>query len=126
MPRPLAVILRLAIAIVIALALLGLWLMNLPEAARQLFLFMDIGLGVWLVLLIVGAVRGWGIPSLLVAAVIGAVLNLLTVTVVGLIQSGELPWEFIGWAVQAGLAFLVGAAVAVLVVKPRRPATAPA
>lgn len=123
MPRLLAVILRLAIAIAVALALLGLWLQSLPEAARQLFLFMDIGLGVWLVLLIVGAVRGWGIRALVVSAVIGAVLNLLTVTVVGLIQTGALPWEFIGWAVQAGLAFLVGAVIAVLVVKPRRPAT---
>jgi len=126
MPRALSVILRLAIAVVVALALLGLWLQDLAEAARQLFLFMDIGLGVWLVLLIVGAVRGWGIRALIVSAVIGAVLNLLTVTVVGLIQSGALPWEFIGWAAQAGIAFLVGAVVAVVIVKPRRPATAAA
>ena len=126
MSRTLAVILRLLIAIAVALALLGLWLMNLPEAARQLFLFMDIGLGVWLVLLIVGAVRGWGIRSLLLAALAGAVLNLLTVTVVGLVQTGAVPWEFMAWATQAGIAFLIGAAVALIVVKPRRPATAAA
>lgn len=126
MPHALAVILRLAIAIAVALALLGLWLQNFTEAARQLFLFMDIGLGVWLVLLVVGAVRGWGIRALLLAALAGAVLNLLTVTVVGLVQTGALPQEFIGWAVQAGLAFLVGAVVATLVVKPRRRTSASA
>ncbi|CAN5383984.1 hypothetical protein BH11ACT5_BH11ACT5_23660 [soil metagenome] len=123
MNRALAVTLRLLIAIAVALALLGLWLQNLPEAARQLFLFMDIGLGVWLVLLIVGAVRGWGIRALAVSAVIGAVLNLLTVTVVGLVQTGALPWEFIGWAAESGIAFLIGAAVALAVVKPRRSGT---
>lgn len=120
------VVVRLVIAIVVALVLLGLWLLvtgfaagSLGEAARQLFLFMDIGLGVWLVLLIVGARRGWGTRALLASAVVGVVANLLTVTVVGLVQTGAVPWEFMGWALQAGAAFVVGAVVAVLVVKPQ-------
>ena len=116
MSRTLAVILRLLIAIAVALALLGLWLMNLPEAARQLFLFMDIGLGVWIVLLIVGAVRGWGRNRIFFAAFAGVLLNLLTVIVVGFVQQGAAPWAFILFALTAGGAFLVGALVAARVV----------
>ena len=114
----LAVVARMALAIVIALGVLTAWL-GLPEAARQLFFFMDIGLGVWLVLLIIGAVRGRGRRSAIVSAVLGVVANLLTVTVVGLAQTGSLPWQFLGWALGSGLAFLVAAVLAVLAVKPR-------
>jgi hypothetical protein len=125
MNRGAVVILRLLVAIVVALVLLALWLWLLSgsltegvgEAARLLFLFMDIGLAVWLVLLVVGAVRGWGRGSVLLSALLGVVLNLITVTVVGFIQGGAAPWAFILFAVEAGAAFLVGAVVAVLLVK---------
>lgn len=132
MNRIVAVIFRLAIAIAVALVLLGLWqwfLSGSPadgfaEGARVLFFFMDIGLGAWFVLLIVGAVRGWGRGLLFLAAVIGVVLNLVTVIVVGLIQGGAAPWAFILWAVEGGIAFLIGAAIALAVIKPRRPVAA--
>lgn len=131
MNRAAAVVLRLVVAVVVALVLLGLWqwflsgdpAAGLAEAARLLFLFMDIGLAVWLVLLIVGAVRGWGRGAAVLSAVVGVVLNLLTVIVVGFIQGGAAPWAFMLFAVEAGLAFLVGAVVAALAVKPRAPAT---
>ncbi len=134
MNRVVAVILRLLIAIAVALVPLTLWQTALrgsladgfAEAARLLFLFMDIGLGVWLVLLVVGAMRGWGTRRLFLAAVIGVVVNLATVTVVGLVQGGTVPWEFMLWAIEAGIAFLVGAAVALAVVKPHRPEATPA
>ena len=127
MQRALIVFGRLVVAIAVALLQLGLWqwaatgsaAAGFAEGARLLFLFMDIGLGVWLVLLIVGAVRSWGSGSLLAAAVVGVALNLLTVTVVGFIQEGRAPWVFMLWAIEAGFAFLVGAVVAVLAVKPR-------
>jgi len=114
------VLLHLVIAIAIALLLLGLWQWFLggdlgagfAEGARLLFLFMDIGLGVWLVLLIVGVVRGWGRGRVVLAAIVGTVLNLFTVIVVGFVQQGAAPWAFMVFAVTAGLAFLVGAGIA--------------
>jgi hypothetical protein len=128
MSRTASVILRLLFAVAAALVLLGLWqwflggdlVAGFAEGARILFLFTDIALGVWLVLLIVGAARGWGRGILFAAAVIGAVLNLVTVIVVGFIQGGAAPWAFILWAVEGGIALLIGAAVALAVVKPRR------
>jgi len=131
MIRVATVLLHLVIAIVVALALLTVWqgallgglAAGFGEAARLLFLFMDIGLGVWLVLLIVGAVRGW--RGVFLTAVIGAALNLLTVLVVGFVQQGAVAWEFLSFAAAAGVAFLVGAAVSGIIV-PRlvKPTTA--
>jgi len=123
------VVLRLVVAIAVALLLLGLWQWLLggdlaggfAEAARLLFLFMDVGLVVWLALLVVGAVRGWGRGRILAAALVGVLANLLTGVVVGFVQGGAAPWAFILFAVEAGVAFLVGAAVGVLVVRGRRP-----
>jgi len=122
MTRAVTVVLHLVIAIVVALVLLTAWQWFLGgdlgaafgEAARLLFLFMDIGLGVWLVLLIVRAVRGR--PGVLASAVAGVVLNLLTVLVVGFVQQGAVAWAFLFFGLTAGLAFLVGAAVSSILV----------
>jgi hypothetical protein len=119
------VVIRLVLATVVALVLLTVWQWFLggdlgagvAEAARLLFLFMDIGLGVWLVLLIVGTVRGWGSRAIVLAALAGVILNLLTVVVVGFVQQGAAPWAFMLFAIEAGIAFLVGAVVAAAVVK---------
>ena len=119
------VVLRLVVAVAIALVLLtlGQWFLSgdpvagFLEGARLLFLFMDIGLGVWLVLLVVGAVRGWGRGAVVLAALVGVVLNFVTVIVVGFVQGGAAPWAFMLFALEAGAAFLVGAVVAALVVK---------
>jgi hypothetical protein len=127
------VVARLALAIAVALALLTLWQWLLTadlgaafgEAVRLLFFFMDVGLAVWLILLIVGAVRGWGRGSVVLTALIGVVANFVTVIVVGFIQSGAAPWAFMLFALEAGAAFLVGAVVAALVVKAQRPAAQP-
>jgi len=82
----------------------------LGTAAHHLFLFMDIGLGVWVLLLIVVTVRtresATSSRSLLFA-VIGAIANLLTVIVVGFVQQGGLATEFIGFAIEAGIAFVL-------------------
>lgn len=127
------VVARLAIAIAVSLVLLTLWQWLLAgdlgagfgEAVRLLFFFMDVGLAAWLVLLIVGAVRRWGRGLAFLSALIGVAVNLLTVIVVGFIQGGAAPWAFMLFAVEAGAAFLVGAAVAVLVVKGQKRAAQP-
>jgi peptidoglycan/LPS O-acetylase OafA/YrhL len=127
------VVARLVIAVAIALALLTLWQWVLAgdlaaafgEAVRLLFFFMDVGLAVWLILLIVGAVRGWGRGTVVLTALIGVAANFATVIVVGFIQSGAAPWAFMLFALEAGAAFLVGAVVAALVVKSQRPSAPP-
>lgn len=117
----LALLVQTVLALLLALLLLGAWLrvsgrqpsFLTGEAPRLLFLFMDIGLGVWLIMLVVLAVHRRALPGVaatLLAALLGVVLNALTVLVVGLVQ-GE---TFLGYAIEAGIAFLI----AVLVVAP--------
>lgn len=122
MPRVvLALLVQTAVVLLLALLLLGAWLRLtaqepagvIGEAPRLLFLFMDIGLGVWVVLLIVLTARRRALPGVaatLLAALAGVVLNALTVVVVGLVQ-GEV---YLSYAIEAGVAFLV----AVLVTAP--------
>lgn len=103
------------------------------EGARRLFLFMDIGLGVWVIWLSVFAVRqARGGPALgrvatLIGVLVGVVVNLATVIVVGFAQTGAFPAEFVGYAVEAGIATLLIALAAVALVHrllaDRRPVT---
>lgn len=116
------VVLRLVLDVVLtiagALLLLGGWFSILgggfPEGFRVLFNFMDVGLGLWLVLLIVFAIRmkrlSAGRTYLLL--LIGAVVNVLVVVTVGFIQGGWAPLLVL-FAIQAGIACLVVAAVVV-------------
>jgi hypothetical protein len=124
MPRVvLALLVQTAVVLLLALLLLGAWLRLtaqepagvIGEAPRLLFLFMDIGLGVWVVLLIVLTVRRRALPGVaatLLAALAGVVLNALTVVVVGLVQ-GEV---YLTYAIEAGIAFLVAVLVAAPVI----------
>lgn len=117
--------LEVALAIVVSLLLLTAWQLFLGaaladafgEGARLLFLFMDVGLAVWLVLLIVWAARRKpaGVGHTLLFAVIGVLANLATVIVVGFVQGGWAPL-FVAFALEAGVAFLVAAAIVVPVV----------
>lgn len=119
---PARIILDVALTIVVSLLILGLWQVFLGgslaygfgEGARLLFLFMDVGLAIWVILLVIFAARrsSLGIARTLLFAVIGALANLLTVIVVGMIQQGWAPL-FILFAVDAGVAFLAAAAFAV-------------
>ena len=88
------------------------------DAAQRLFLFMDVGLLVWGILLTVVALRrrpaGAGLT--LVFAAVGALTNLLTVILVGFAQHGGWVEQFIQFATEAGTAFLVAAVIAVLLV----------
>ena len=117
----LALLVQVAVVLLLALVLLGAWLRLsgqepsavTGEAPRLLFLFMDIGIGVWLVALIVFVLRRRALPGVgatLLAAVAGVALNALTVFVVGLVQGHV----HLAYAIEAGAAFLV----AVLVTAP--------
>jgi hypothetical protein len=122
-----ALVSEIVLAILVALGLGSLvrWFFgggDLPaaaaaaEAARRLFFFMDIGLAVWAVVLVVLAVRRRALPGIgvtLLAAAVGVVANALTVVVVSLVQ-GAGTAEFLGFAIEAGAVFLI----AVLVVAP--------
>lgn len=117
----LALLVQIVVVLLLALVLLGAWLrlsgqepaIVTGEAPRLLFFFMDIGLGVWLVALIVLLVLRRVLPGVgatLLAAVAGVALNALTVFVVGLIQGQS----YLAYAIEAGVAFLM----AVLVTAP--------
>jgi hypothetical protein len=127
------VVLRLVLDVVLTIGLsllfLALWQWFLgggsgnpfPEAIRVLFNFMDVGLGVWVVLLIIWAIRGRSRvvgPSAALTylfLLIGTVVNLIVVTIVGFIQGGAGPW-LVMFAVVGGFAVLVCAAIVVPIV----------
>lgn len=86
------------------------------EGARLLFLFMDVGLVAWLVVLIVLIVRRReppGVGLTLAIAVAAVVLNAIVVLIVGFVQGGWAPL-YVLFAIEAGIAFLI----AVLIVAP--------
>jgi hypothetical protein len=125
------VVLKLVLDVVLtiagALLLLGAWFSILgggfPEGFRVLFNFMDVGLALWLVLLIIGIVRGSrharspvmnpGRAYLLL--LIAAVVNAVVVLTVGFIQGGWAPLLVL-FAIEAGLACLIAAAVVLPIV----------
>jgi hypothetical protein len=125
----LRLVLDVVLTIAVALALLILWqwflsgsLADAPaEGVRVLFNFMDVGLAVWVILLIVAAVRGRtrgvapGAALTWVFVLVGAIVNLIVVTVVGFIQGGWAPLLVL-FAIEAGIAVLVAAAVVVPIV----------
>ena len=136
----LRLILDVVLTVAVALLLLSLWQWFLSgsladaavEGVRVLFNFMDVGLALWLILLIVAAVRGRtrgggpGAGLTWVFALVGAIVNLIVVTVVGFIQGGGAPLLVL-FAIEAGIAVLVGAAIVVTIVhrlvKPTTPAS---
>ena len=116
-PRVLRPILDVVGTILIALLLLSILFVSVPEGFRVLFNFMDVGLGLWAVLLIVvttrGAVTGRRAYLFLV---IGAVVNLLVVTTVGFVQTGGWAGDLILFAVEAGISCLVAGALVITLV----------
>ena len=120
----LALVTEVLFVILVALLLGALWQWFLTgdlasgvvEGARLLFLFMDVGLAIWLVVLIVLIVRRREFPGIgvtLVAAIAGVVVNAIVVLIVGFIQGGWAPL-YVVFAIEARIAILV----AVLIVAP--------
>jgi hypothetical protein len=106
-----------------ALLLLGAWFSILgggfPEGFRVLFNFMDVGLALWLVLLIIFLVRlrpaGPSAGRAYLLLLIAAVVNAVVVLTVGFIQGGWAPLLVL-FAIEAGLACLIAAAVVLPIV----------
>jgi len=121
----LRLILDVVLTVAVALLLLGGWQSILagsavdgfPEAFRMLFNFMDVGLGLWTVLLIVFAMRSRALSAsrTYLLLLIGTVVNLLVVITVGFIQGGWAP-TLVLFAIEAGIACLVAAAIVVPIV----------
>ena len=119
-------VLVLVLSVVFALILGGLlqWFLGgsfsdafLVESPRLLFTFMDVGLVVWMILLIVGGFRrrglGWGTVGTALAALIAAVVNLVVVSVIAIAGGGaEIFYIVIG--VEAGAVFVIGALLAIV------------
>jgi hypothetical protein len=129
MSRPLLrLILDVVLTIALALLLLGGWQSFLsgsasdgfPEAFRVLVNFMDVGLAIWVVLLIVFTVRakptGVSAKRTYLLLAVGAILNALVVVTVGFIQGGWAP-QLVLFAIEAGIACLISAAVVVPIVQ---------
>jgi hypothetical protein len=125
MRRPvLRLILDVVLTIALALLLLGGWQSFLSgsaadgfaEAVRVLFNFMDVGLAIWLILLIVWVVQlrpaGPSAGRSYLWLLVGVILNLLVVTVVGFVQGGWAPLLVL-FAITAGVACLAAAAIVV-------------
>ena len=120
------IVLDVLLTVILSLGLLTVWRGvgsgsisdSLGQASQRLFLFMDIGLLVWVILLAVAAGRGRaaGAGLTLVFAAVGTLANLMTVIVVGFVQQGTWAEQFIQFAIEAGIAVLLAAAVVVLVV----------
>jgi len=115
MRRPvLRLVLDVAGTVVLALVLLTAF--QLAEGARVLFNFMDVGLAVWLILLVVWVVRlrpdGPSAGRTYLTLLVGSILNGLVVLVVGFVQGGWAPLLVL-FAIQAGIASLIAAAVVV-------------
>ena len=125
MLRPvLALIAEVLLVVVVALLLSALWQWFLTgdlesgfiEGARLLFFFMDVGLAIWVVVLVILTVRRRALPGIgmtLLVAVAGVAVNAAVVLIVGFVQGGWAPL-YVLFAIEAGIAFLI----AVLVVAP--------
>ena len=110
---------ELTLSILLALVMLTAWQGFLSgsivdgffEAARSLFLFMDVGLVVFLVWLIIRAVRGER-PYAAPAAIVAVLINLVVVLIVGFVQGGAAPFGFLLFALTAGIWFVVAVLLA--------------
>jgi len=122
-----ALITEVLLVILVALLLGALWQWFLVgdlatgavEGARLLFLFMDVGLAIWVVVLIVLAVRRRTLPGIgvtLLVALIAVAVNAIVVLVVGFVQGGWGPLLVL-FAIEAGIAFLIAVLIAAPIIR---------
>ena len=113
------IVVELVLSILFALAILTAWqgfltgsvLNGFLDALNMLFLFMDVGLVMFLLWLILRAARN-DPPKAPMGAAGAVVINLVAVLIVGFIQGGAAPWAFLLFALTAGIAFLLAVLVA--------------
>jgi hypothetical protein len=127
--RALGVVLQVVIATALTLLLAGAYfalILGVPpleafvdQAVRLVLGFVDIGILTWLVLLIVGSVRtrgiGWGVGGSVLAALVGAVVNLIWIVILSVLSGGADIFA-IALGVQAGIFFLIAVVITALVV----------
>jgi hypothetical protein len=126
--RPvLTLIAEVLLVVVVALLVSALWQWFLTgelasgfiEGARLLFLFMDVGLAIWVVVLIILTVRRRALPGIgvtLLGAVAGVVVNAVVVLIVGFVQGGWAPL-YVLFAIEAGIAFLIAVLIGAPIVR---------
>lgn len=127
--RFLIALLELIAVLLLTLVFAGLLQLFFGESPESAFLsagpllvfqFMDVGLVVWVLLLVLGAARGrglgFGVGGGILAALIAAAVNLVVVTVIALIQGGAQLF-LVAFGVEAGILFLIAALIAVPLVQ---------
>lgn len=119
-----ALIAEIVVAVAVAYLLLVAWQWFLGgilsdafgEAAYLLFFFNDVAMLVWVVILVILAIRRRRLPGVgltLAFALLGVAVNVIMVAVIGFAQQGWFAF-YVLFAIEAGVAFLV----AVLMVAP--------
>lgn len=113
-------VLALVLLVVILSVFSGSLIEGLTEAPRALLLFTGAGLAVWVILVVIAAVRSRGggpdARTTVLFAGLGAAVNVVLFIVIGVVQGG---WAllFVLFAVMGGVAFLVAAAIVVPLVR---------
>ena len=113
------IVVELVLSILFALVILTAWQGFLTgsvvngffDALNMLFLFMDVGLVMFLLWLILRSARNEP-PKAALGALGAAGINLVAVLIVGFIQGGAAPWAFLLFALTAGVAFVLAVLVA--------------
>ena len=128
MKRVVATLIAEVVAVVaVAYLLLVLWQWLLSgvlsdafgEAAYLLFFFNDVAMLVWVVLLVILAVRRKRVPGFgltLAFALLGVVVNVIMVAAIGFVQQGWFAF-YVLFAIEAGAVFLVAVLVVVPIVQ---------
>lgn len=93
---------------------------SLDFGLRGVLLFTDIAIGTWAVLLVIGNVRkrgiGWGVGGSIVAALIGAIVNLVWIGILSVVTGGELNMFAVALGATNGIFFLIAVVITALLV----------
>ncbi len=122
--RVLSVILQGIIGTLLTVGLAGLFFLLilgmtpaeafLDQAIGLVLVFVDIGVVTWVIVLIIGAVRGrglgWGIGGSILAALLGTIVNLVWIVILSVLNGGA-DIVAVALGVQAGLFFLIAVAI---------------
>ncbi len=122
---------ELILSVVFAIAFAGAFLWwqgaSIPQAfsvdaPRLILVFMDIGIAVFAILLIIGGIRrrglGWSIGGTFLAALIGAIVNLVWIAILSAsADAGAVDPAAMLLGVQAGVIFVIAAMIATIGVR---------
>lgn len=125
-----ALLFELVLAVAFAIAFAGVFLWWQGETIAQAFavdaphmilVFMDIGIAVFAILLIIGGIRrrgvGWSIGGTFLAALVGALVNLAWIALLSAASGGTIDPGAMLLGVQAGVIFVIAATIATIGVR---------